>query len=292
VSLRARALPKLRAQAVRQLASFTDGGPYMLPGDENLAAAVLADLRACDLYWISEDMTALAMSAGAQLDEARFATADRPCPVGLAVFAGGLGMVDVAPGAGLPVDALLWAPGPGRTLRVWHLIEGRSLFAAFPPEAIRIQPPPLIPIREARLPLTDEPVSLDGLPAHEGMEPARAIVAAMAASWYLMQQPQLVDRTRQEPSRAEARSIARAGLPEDGVTVVDLRRVMAPQDRDPDAGSDGRRYRHRWVVSGHWRDQPYGPSRSLRRQTWIPAYVKGPDGAPLLATERVNVWRR
>jgi len=46
------------------------------------------------------------------------------------------------------------------------------------------------------------------------------------------------------------------------------------------------------VVSGHWRKQPYGPEQSLRRQTWIPAYIKGPDGAPLLATERVNVWRR
>lgn len=38
--------------------------------------------------------------------------------------------------------------------------------------------------------------------------------------------------------------------------------------------------------------QPHGPERALRRQQWIPAYIKGPDGAPLLATERVNVWRR
>lgn len=293
MSLRPRALPKLRAQAIRQFASLTDGGsPFMLPGDENTVAAVLTDLRDCDLYWASEDMTALAMHAGAQLASARFVTAERPSPIGLAVFAGGLGMVDVAPGKGLPVDGLLWAPGPEQTLRVWHLIEGRALFADFPPGMVKQQPPPLVPIREVRLPVTDEPVPLDDLPAREGMRPSRAIIAAMSAAWYLMQQPQLVDRERQEASRADARALRRAGLPDDGVTVVDLRRLMTPQDRDPDEASDGRQYRHRWVVSGHWRDQPYGPDRTLRRKTWIPAYVKGPEGAPMLVTERVNVWRR
>jgi hypothetical protein len=45
---------------------------------------------------------------------------------------------------------------------------------------------------------------------------------------------------------------------------------------------------HRWVVSGHWRNQSHGPGREQRRRQWIPAHIKGPDGAPLLATERVN----
>lgn len=39
-------------------------------------------------------------------------------------------------------------------------------------------------------------------------------------------------------------------------------------------------------------NQPYGPGQSLRRQTWVPSHVKGPQGAPLLSTEKVNVWRR
>lgn len=264
----------------------------MLPGDDDLVTAFLTDLRACDLYWVSQDMAALAMHSGSQLASVRLGLPERPSPVGLAVFDGGLGMVEVGVGLELPVDALLWAPGPSRTLRVWHLIDGRALFAGLPPDRLRHQPPPLIPIREARLPLGDEPIPLDELPAHENMRPSRSITAAMAAAWYLMQQPQLVDRQREEPNRADARSLHRAGMPDEGVTVVDLRRILVPQDRDPDAGSDGRRYRHRWVVSGHWRDQPYGPDRALRRQTWIPAHLKGPDGAPLLATERVNVWRR
>lgn len=41
-------------------------------------------------------------------------------------------------------------------------------------------------------------------------------------------------------------------------------------------------YHHRWIVSGHFRNQPYGPGGSLRRRQWIPPYIKGPAGAPLL----------
>ena len=108
-----------------------------------------------------------------------------------------------------------------------------------------------------------------------------------------MQQPQLVDRTQERADKHTARAYARDGLPAPEVSIVDLRRQYTPQDQDADEGGDApRRYRHRWVVSGHWRNQAHGPDRSLRRKTWVPAHMKGPDGAPLLATEKVNVWRR
>jgi hypothetical protein len=41
------------------------------------------------------------------------------------------------------------------------------------------------------------------------------------------------------------------------------------------------------VVRGHWRQQPYGPQRTLRRPVWINPHVKGPADAPLAHTERV-----
>jgi hypothetical protein len=150
--------------------------------------------------------------------------------------------------------------------------------------------PPLIPIQGGGLPVTAEPVPFASL---DGQLPT-TIVAALAAAWLLMQQPVLVDRTVVRSSPAEARSLARAGLGDPAVTVTSLRRQYVPGSDDATEGADisGRRYRHRWVVSGHWRDQAYGPDRALRRQTWIPAHVKGPDGAPMLSTERVNVWRR
>ena len=34
----------------------------------------------------------------------------------------------------------------------------------------------------------------------------------------------------------------------------------------------------RTLVSGHWRNQPYGPERSLRRLQWIEPFWRGPEG--------------
>lgn len=296
MSLRPRALPKTRAQTLRRMNELDltpEGNPFMRPGDDNISGLFLSHLRAADLYWISEDMTALAMHAGEQLTEARWATVDRPSAIGLAAFEGGLGMVQVAPGVESPVEALAWGPGPEETLIVWHLVNRDRLFGDVPQMKVD-RMPPLLAVREARLPVTSQPIPLDDLPAHEGMRPPRPIVAALAAAWHVMQQPQLAERQVQEPGRAEARAFRRSGMPDAGVTLVALRRQHMPQDRDPDAGSDGRRYRHRWVVSGHWRtyrSERYSEQTRAAKQ-WIPSHVKGPDGAPLRSTEKVNVWRR
>ena len=49
-----------------------------------------------------------------------------------------------------------------------------------------------------------------------------------------------------------------------------------------------RDWSHRWLVSGHWRNQWY-PSEGVRRPIWIDAFVKGPSDAPLLV--RPTVYR-
>lgn len=264
--------------------------PFMGRNEADVTERIASHLKAAELYWASEDMAALAMSSGSQLAAARWATADRPSPCGLIYFDGGIGTVQVSGNLSGPVQALVWGPGPDGTLLVTHLMTREQFMGDSQvrfPEAV----PPLIAIREARLPVTAEPVPFADLPAHEGMKPPLPIISALAAAWHLMQQPQLAERRQAEPGKADARSLRRADLPVDPVTLVSLRRQYVPQTRETDP-SGGRTYRHRWVVSGHWRDQPHGPDRVLRRKTWIPAYVKGPDGAPLLSTERVNVWRR
>jgi hypothetical protein len=44
---------------------------------------------------------------------------------------------------------------------------------------------------------------------------------------------------------------------------------------------------HRWVVQGHWRNQPYKDNGgTIYRQIWIAPYVKGPDGKPLIFKRR------
>ena len=58
------------------------------------------------------------------------------------------------------------------------------------------------------------------------------------------------------------------------------------------SSNPGREYRHRWIVRGHWTHQPHGPRNSLRKLTYRAPYIKGPPDAPLLATQKVMVWRR
>jgi len=38
----------------------------------------------------------------------------------------------------------------------------------------------------------------------------------------------------------------------------------------------------RFMVRGHWRQQPFGPGSSQRRLVWIKPYFKGPDMAELI----------
>ena len=47
--------------------------------------------------------------------------------------------------------------------------------------------------------------------------------------------------------------------------------------RDP--AETGRRLDHQVWVTGHWKQQPYGPDGSLRRPQWIRPYLRGPDVA-------------
>lgn len=68
------------------------------------------------------------------------------------------------------------------------------------------------------------------------------------------------------------------------VTVVRLRRFSAHPAQEGDSQVE---WSHRWVVRGHWRRQRVGPGRQEIRPTWIAPHVKGPDGAPLLMTEKV-----
>jgi hypothetical protein len=291
VTIRARDLPKVRDRTLAHLED-PQADVRARTGAENQPSldAAARHLRAAELYWVSPDMAALAMSAGEQLAAACWATADRPAGCGMIVFDGGVGQVDIGGGASpawVPIQACTWGPAEGGC-EVW-LYNARSWFADLVAERgaelVMERVPPLMPLHSLVLPV-DGPVPFADLPAT-----AVPVMQALAASWLLMQQPQLTDRTQVRPDKSVRKAYARLGRPDPDVTVVDLRRQYVPDNQDHDAG-EGRRYRHRWVVSGHWRQQPVGPERAQRRQTWIAAYVKGPDGAPLLKRERVNVWRR
>lgn len=112
----------------------------------------------------------------------------------------------------------------------------------------------------------------------------------LRAAWLLMQQPKIVDINDVERPRAERKRDGRQGLNTSPVRVMSLRRALP--DRDTQAPEDGTRdYSCRWLVSGHWRQHWY-PKRQVHRPVWIAPHVKGPQDKPLRTTQTVHLWNR
>lgn len=241
------------------------------------------------LYWVASDMAALATAAARSLDTVRWAAQDRPAPTGLIVMDGGIGWIPYAT-EDLPVDAVSWGPAPGGLLLTMWVARSR-IEQSLTEQGTALDPdhpvPALVPMLGDVVPVTIDEQPVDALP-----DRIRTIAGTVAAAWHLMQQPTLAGQYPSPIDRATARSYRRAGRPEPEVTIVDLRTLYRPTDPDQQPDEDPGRYSHRWIVTGHWRWQAHGRGREQRKRIYIPDYIKGPDGAPLLLRERVNVWRR
>ena len=98
-------------------------------------------------------------------------------------------------------------------------------------------------------------------------------------------QPGVASVREERPPRPEARRSERKGRSAT-VKVVYLRRLdhsgteddSPPEERDEHGRVD---WSCRWLVRPHFRSQPYGPGRSLRRTILVGPYVKGPEDKPL-----------
>lgn len=112
----------------------------------------------------------------------------------------------------------------------------------------------------------------------------------VAALWQLTTQTELVASAEERPQRAAAKRIVRKGYQPSPVRLVYLNRKTGRRNQPASTGT--RQYSHRWTVKPHWRQQPYGPGRSLRRARYIDQYVKGPDDKPLRVRDSVKVWTK
>lgn len=285
-------LPAIRAELADALLATIPDAP-----DSVRRAAV--HLRAAELYWVSAEMTRVSLDASTDLPDWTPAAA-LPAAVGLLVWEQGtpamparsvprehwptspLG-VPVPPQ--MPIDAILWAQHGGRVhltalTRVDRL---RALVPGADEQGVpRVTLWPLVVVEPI---VSDEVITVGDM-----VGPGAGLVALLGATWIMMQQPTVATGRRVTPTQPGAARLPGGQL--SGVTIIDLRRLDVVRDDVPDPDDAGRVYRHRWVVRGHWRQQAHGPHHSQRRPVWVPSHVKGPPGAPLLATEHVHVWRR
>ena len=290
------ALPDMRRSAVetlRLVAVDPDSALGRLPARDHAMTAewregIAAQLEAADLFWVTRDMTRAALDASRDMPPWIPATL-APGPHGILIWDADLPdlpdsltshlMRTVTTGArGVrPLGGILWG------------IYGGALHLRALSTTMGARPTLAPDILTWSLPVT-EPAT-DGV---DDVDDAQLAVSYLrAATWSLMMTPTVATAIPSAPDGRDARLRARAGEPPARVTTIDLRplRTVPPEGADiPEGG--GREYRHRWVVRGHWRNQAHGPGRAQRRPVWVPSYIKGPDGAPLLAREHVYVWRR
>lgn len=233
--------------------------------------------RAAELYWVTRDMTRVALDASTDMPPWT-PSAVIPVPIGLLIWAEDLPRIvwrghDNSPM--VPIDGILWEQSGGYVEFIVLTRTDRAITEGI----TTTWRAPFITVHSV-LAKADDLITYDDDRYEAGL------IAAIGSTWTLMQMPTV----------AAARQVTGAGgsgtewrRDNRRVSIIDLRR----QENQSGATETAvREYKHRWYVRGHWRQQPYGPAQTLRRPTWIPGHIKGPAGAPLLAVERVHVWRR
>lgn len=134
-------------------------------------------------------------------------------------------------------------------------------------------------------------MSFDGNEWDEVGKPTGAIWwwRILQSTFRLMQQ-RIAVKHFERPERQARHEAKRVGMrPDTEVVVVRLRREKG-EPAEPTGESAN--YSHRFIVGGHWRNQPY-ESLGIYRQIWIAPYVKGPKDKPLIVRpKRVYQWDR
>lgn len=111
-----------------------------------------------------------------------------------------------------------------------------------------------------------------------GLVEEREVHRLLKAFWAIVSQPLPAVITERSASRAERRRAEREARRLDPVRVIELRRRESGSATDEHSPVD---WSHRWLVSGHWRNQ-WLPSKETHRLQFIAPYIKGPDDKPFV----------
>ena len=288
-------------------------GALVPPGSPHQAAAILLDeehqrLRTADLYYLTEDMSELVRVAGLDVPGFRLEREDVPAPTGFMLFAspvGGYGSDRDGDISRVEIVACSWGDTSMQTKRdgVWvtfwcptdkagiveEFARDNGIRRADAERIVRTVGAELTWENEAFLPFGCETLNLVEHNRKLATPGASAMpwVQSLRAAWLLMRQPGVTEVEQHRPSRQQQRRAKRDGFAAGDVAVVRLRAQLTGDRPDGETADAARARTVRWMVRGHWRQQPYGPQRSLRRPVWINPHLKGPQGAPLASKEKV-----
>lgn len=262
------------------------------PFDRDAASAEVAleqaaGVKAAEIFAVATDMVTLVEHAADSMPLETVERTDPPCANGFVYLQKPFHLIDDA-GRGHPQRALHWVVS-GDEIRV-VCYRRRDDYAEG--EA------PLTPADAAILPrllVGIEWVWRFGDPSFGGpamgLEPDVPQVARFLKALWAISGQRLAATETARPDRQIARRAQRAGVLTAGlVKVIQLRR-LEPTAASTEPAERAADWTHRWIVSGHWRNQ-YLPSCGLHREQWINPHVKGPDDLPLVVKPTVyNVAR-
>jgi hypothetical protein len=235
-------------------------------------------LRQASCYaWNTETTAALVSAARTVPPATLFQRAVLPSPLGWWWFEAPVKLPHRIDDSIDHIVALLWGPaGPEEPAGIVVRMFVRARFTFVDPF-----PFAQIHIRDGdRLDVTLSAVQLESDPEFKEAELHAAVwilsVLMAGATWL---QSRVVSWTSGHIERHRRKQLAReanAPLPSD-VKVIELRRAES-MARAPDGSGEVVDWSCRWVVDGHWRNQPYKDEHKL---VYIMPYVKGPADKPL-----------
>lgn len=253
------------------------------PGVVQIQRVIADHLPNADLFLVARNMKEAAVDAARDVPNTPLLEAWPEQTVGIMAFEGGLPALP-AHGMDARPEVMIWCHDGH--FAYFQLLVRASLLSEQMAAIAGASKLAWLPVVSCQTDLM-EPLDLDNFAKENS---ARCVSLALA-TWILMQTPTVAEARPVTAAGPRVGAGGRRDVPRQ-VNVVELRRLAHQPTAAGETDRAGRIYRHRWVVRGHWRQQPYGPGRAERRTTWVPSYTKGPDGAPYMPSETVFVWRR
>lgn len=125
----------------------------------------------------------------------------------------------------------------------------------------------------------------DASPSVSVEKAGSALMSVAGATWLVMSQPKMVVDAPITMNVKKRRSQGRTVKVPVRVSVRSL--TTTPRHA---AEPTGRKATSRWWVRGHWRQQPWGRRRALRKPIFIAPHTAGNPDAPIDRTPKVQVW--
>ncbi|MEU2616164.1 hypothetical protein ABZ570_32040 [Micromonospora sp. NPDC007271] len=261
----ARELPKVRDRLARFYRG-NDDLPVALPATD-ARQQIANGLDRSRLFWVDSDFTDLAEHASERLPDVTISRDLMPSADGMLVWS--------RPVTCRQLAAASWTANRDG----WYLVVYRTVGGGLdgkPLQRLREQVGWLAPMSTIQ---DHEQHVMPGDPA-----------AALVATWLLIAQ-QAAEVTAVKVDKVVRKTYARMNRPAPEVQIVHIRASRTAIS--PKTGSAPGEATHsqtsRFWVSGHWRNQPYGPGRALRRPVYINPFLRGPDDAPIKLSTTVRM---